>query len=70
MVVTEELDQRRMGRDLLVVGGTIAEVEMNAVVAEEGNMSFVKMGQVRQMFGNPKHLATVVRMMILRNRPW
>jgi len=68
--VKEELDQRRMGRGLLIVGGTIAEVDRIAVVAEEGSKSFVRMGLVRQTFGNLKDLAIVVHMMILRNRPW
>lgn len=59
-----------MGRGLWTVGGTIAEVDKIAVVAEEGNTSFVRMGQARQMFASPMHLAIVVRMMIRRNRPW
>ncbi len=65
----EELDQKRMGRGLWFVGDTVAEVDRIAVVAEEGNMNFGRMGQAHQMFGNPKDLVIVVRMMILQNRP-
>lgn len=68
--VTEDLDQTRMGRGLLVVEGKIAEVGKIAVVVEEGSKSSVRMDQVRRKFGNPKDLAIAVRMMILRNRPW
>lgn len=65
----EGLDQRQMGRGLLVVDGMIVEVDRNAVVAEEDNKSFVRMDQDRQMFVNRKDLAIVVRMMNPENRP-
>jgi len=68
-IVMEGLDQRQMGRGLLVVDGMIVEVDRNAVVAEEDNKSFVRMDQDRQMFVNRKDLAIVVRMMNPENRP-
>lgn len=68
-IVTEGLDQRQTGRGLLVVDGMIVEIDRNAVVAEEGNKSFGRMGQDRRMFVTLKDLATVVRMMNPETRP-